>query len=267
MAMSVYELSLLCSCIFIAATLYSSVGHAGASGYLAAMAAFAIAPDVMKPTALVLNIMVASLASYRLYRAGLVDWRTLWPFVITSVPMAYWAGTWHVTDKTYRMVLGVVVLVSAVRLLVFPSRTANDAPKTTAPEMSAPEMSTPETAAPQPPLVPASLSGGAIGIISGLTGTGGGVFLSPVLIFAKWASTRQSTGITAPFILVNSMAGLAGGFKAGQGLPTLLPYLVLPALMGGLLGTHLGIKRLSSPWLQRLLGVVLLIAAGKFIAT
>lgn len=250
--MAISELWILAGLILAAAAIYSSVGHAGASGYLAAMALMGVAPATMKPTALVLNILVASFGTYRLYRAGLVNWRALAPLVVASVPLAFIGGAIQLPGHWYRTLVGVVLLVAAARLVVNPRE---------------PKTAKSGAAAPVPPLLPALVSGGAIGILSGLTGTGGGIFLSPLLIFLGWAGARQSAGLTAPFILVNSVAGLAGNLASVQSLPAEIPYLVIAAMLGALLGTQIGIRWFAPLALQRMLAVVLLIAAVKFIST
>jgi uncharacterized membrane protein YfcA len=241
---------ILIALIFGAAAIYSSVGHAGASGYIAAMALFGVAPAVMKPTALILNILVAGFASFRLYRARMVNLRALLPFILTSVPMAFLGGMIQLPGHWYRLLLGVVLIVAASRLAVRPRE---------------PDAAESGTAAPMPPVLPAAATGGAIGALSGLTGTGGGIFLSPLLIFFGWAGARQSAGLTAPFILVNSLAGLAGSSRSVAQVPTLVPYLVIPALLGAALGTQIGIRWLPPLLLQRVLATVLLIAAVKFV--
>lgn len=250
MLLSPADMWMLVAMIFAAAAIYSSVGHAGASGYIAAMALFGVAPATMKPTALVLNILVASFATYRLYRAGMINFRALLPFILTSVPLAFLGGMIQLPGHWYRLVLGVVLTVAALRLVIKPKE---------------PKAAQFGVAALEPPFLPAAVTGGTIGVLSGLTGTGGGIFLSPLLIFFGWAGARQSAGLTAPFILVNSIAGLAGNYKTLQHLPPILPYLVAPALLGAVLGTQIGIRWLPPLFLQRTLALVLIIAAAKFI--
>ena len=244
-----YEIAALCALIFVAATIYSSVGHAGASGYLAAMALFGLPPAVMRPTALTLNVLVASLATVRLRRANLVRWRPLVPLCAASIPAAFVGGTIQLPGPWYRMLVGVVLLAAAWKLFFDPKD-----PKPHA-----------DAGATRLPLWPAAITGLLIGLLSGLTGTGGGIFLSPLLLFFGWAGARQQAGITAPFILANSIAGLAGNLVSLQRLPVELPYFVLAALLGAMLGTQLGITWLSVRALQRALAVVLVVAALKFI--
>ena len=245
------EIAGLCLLIFLAAVVYTSVGHAGASGYLAAMALFGLSPLVMKPTALTLNILVATLATYRLRKAGLVRWRPLLPLVLASIPAAFVGGAIQLPGHWYRVLVGIVLLAAAWRLFFNPKE---------APAGSA-------TGDVRIPLFPALVTGLLVGLLSGLTGTGGGIFLSPLLIFFGWAGARQQAGLTAPFILVNSIAGLAGNFLSLQRLPFELPWFVVAAMLGALLGTQLGIQWFSVRTLQRALAVVLVVAAVKFALT
>lgn len=245
------EIAALAVLIFLAATIYSSVGHAGASGYLAAMALFGLAPAVMKPTALVLNILVASLTTARMKRANLFEWRPLVPLCSASIPAAFVGGAIQLPGHWYRLLVGVVLLAAAWKLFVHPK----DNPATSPGD------------AQTVPTWPAVATGLLVGLLSGLTGTGGGIFLSPLLIFFGWAGARKQAGLTAPFILVNSIAGLVGNLVSLQRLPAELPAFAIAALLGGVLGTQIGIKWLSLRALQRALAVVLVIAALKFILT
>jgi uncharacterized membrane protein YfcA len=245
--MSETDIFLLCGLILLVAMLYSSVGHGGASGYIAAMALFGIAPAIMRPTALVLNVLVAAMGTYRLHRAGLVNWQALMRLSAASIPMAFIGGTIQLPGDWYRRLVGVVLAAAAVRLFIDPRETRPMQPAIT------------------PPLLPALVTGGGIGLLSGLTGVGGGIFLSPFLVLFGWAGARQTSGITAPFILVNSVAGLAGNIVAVRSLPPELPFFAVAALIGALIGTQLGIRWLSPPVLLRLLAGVLVIAAVKFV--
>jgi hypothetical protein len=244
----VSEIALLSALIFAAAVVYSSVGHAGASGYIAAMALFGLAPATMKPTALTLNILVATLATYRWNGAGLVSWKALAPLLLASIPAAFIGGAIELPGVWYRVLVGIVLLGAAAKLLLDPRSGWGASSKAAA-----------------VPWVPGLLAGGLVGLLSGLTGTGGGIFLSPLLLFFGWAGTREASGITAPFILVNSLAGLAGNLLSIKGLPAELPYFVIAALVGGLVGTQVGLRLASNIALQRLLGLVLLVAAAKFL--
>ena len=243
--MNTIEISILAGLIFVAAMLYSSVGHAGASGYLAAMALFGLAPDVMKPTALVLNILVASITTVRFYRAGCFSWSRLWPFAIGSIPASFIGGALSLPTEIYKPLVGVVLWIGAARL-AWPGKI--------------------EPAEPKPvPLGPGVLWGVSIGLLSGLTGTGGGIFLSPLLLFAGWAATRQTGGVSAAFILLNSLAGLAGRLTTMGQLPAALPVWALAATAGGLLGASLGSRRLAPARFRQLLALVLVIAGAKLL--
>lgn len=235
----------LAACIMLAATLYSSVGHAGASAYIALMALFGVPPAVMRPTALALNVMVGTLASWRYVMARQFRWRVLWPFLLGAAPMAFVGGGIHLPGEFYRPLVGVVLWIAALRLLW---------PK---------ELRT-EREARDPPVLAGIAGGAVIGLLSGLTGTGGGIFLSPILLFMAWSPMRQSSGIAAVFVLVNSLAGLGGNLASLGALPPQLPLYAAAALLGGIAGTTLGV-RLQSPWLTRLLGLVLVIAGAKLV--
>jgi hypothetical protein len=234
--------------IFAAAVLYSSVGHAGASGYLAAMALFGVGPAVMKPTALTLNILVATIATVKFHRAGHFSFSLFAPFAIASVPFALFGGATTISAHAYKRVVGAVLLYSAFRL--FRASTAAQ----------------PVTG--RPPLWVALVVGAAIGYLSGLVGVGGGIFLSPLLLLMGWAQTRETAAVSAAFILVNSVAGLLGQLMtAGAGsLPAPLPVWAAAAGTGGWIGASYGSRQLATPTIRRLLAVVLVIAALKMLA-
>lgn len=232
--------------MFAGAALYTSVGHAGASAYLAIMALFSVAPEVMRPTALALNILVASFVLWRFARAGQFDGRLLAWLVAGAIPAAFLGGSVQLDGAIYRPLVGFVLVLAALRLL-WPRPVASETRPSRAPG-------------------PAALASGAgIGLLAGLTGTGGGIFLSPVLLFLGWAEPRKVSGIAAGFILANSVAGLAGNLASVGQLPAELPWFVAAVAGGALLGTHFGVRRLPVPALLRLLGAVLLIAGGKLI--
>lgn len=233
--------------IFVAAALYASVGHAGASGYLAAMALFGVAPEAMKPAALVLNILVAAIASWKFCRAGAFSWHSFWPVALASVPLAYLGGQLSLPGHWYKPLVGAVLLYAAWRF----SRGNDFSARATAP----------------PPYAMAMVAGAGMGFLSGLTGVGGGIFLSPLFLFFGWGKIREVSGVAAVFILVNSVAGLAGAMTKGITLPPHLPYWAIAALAGGYLGAELGSKRLPGSKMQKLLALVLLIAGLKMIAT
>ncbi len=230
--------------ILAAATLYSSVGHGGASAYLAAMALLSVEPAVMKPTALCLNVLVASIATYKFARAGCFSWDLFWPFTVTSVPAAFLGGATVLPAVYYKPLVAVVLLFAAYRLLIVGNWAGTATVRT-------------------PALAYALITGGAIGLLAGLTGTGGGIFLSPLLLFMGWAQTRQASGVAAPFIVVNSVAGIAGLLTSLQHVPPAIPLWGACAIAGGLLGAHYGSGRLVDVTLRRLLGLVLVVAALK----
>lgn len=233
--------------IFAAALLYSSVGHAGASGYLAAMALFGVAPAEMKPTALLLNILVALIASVKFYRAGCFSWPLFWPFALTSIPFAFLGGGMAISRSVYKGLVGVVLLYAALRLV----RVANQ----------------PAFAVkPQVPLAAGLVLGAAIGLLSGLIGVGGGIFLSPLLLFLRWADTRQASGVAAPFILVNSLAAFLGHLSVMVELPAHVGLWVAAAAVGGWIGAEQGSRQLTNVAMRRLLALVLVIAGLKMIA-
>ena len=242
---------LLTVLIFAAAILYSSVGHAGASGYLAAMALVGVAPDVMKPTALALNILVATIATVRYYRAGYFYWSALWPFAVGSIPLSFVGGAIILPGYLYKPAVGLVLLYAAYRLF---RSTVQEPPESADKAINI-------------PTAPAVASGGVIGLLAGLTGTGGGIFLSPLLLFTGWAGTRPTSGASAAFILVNSVAGLTGNFASVQNLPDAIPVWAVAAAVGALIGTQLGTRHLRSDGIRRALAVVLVVAGLKLILT
>ena len=243
------EALILAVAFFCLAALYSTVGHAGASGYLATMALLGVAPATMRPTALALNVIVATLTTYRFWRAGWTRWSQLLPFAIASVPLAYIGGRIQVPVPGYRAMVGVVLLCSAV-ILIWRARGG---------ESSLAERTV------QIPLVAAVGSGAVIGLLSGLTGTGGGIFLSPLLLFAGWAGPRGAAGLAAPFICMNSLAGLVGVQWTANSLPPEMPLLAASVLAGGWVGTALGLERLPRRGLILALSLVLLVAGGKLL--
>jgi uncharacterized membrane protein YfcA len=236
---------LLAICMAIGAALYSSVGHGGASAYLALMALFGVPATTMKPTALVLNLIVASLGSVRYLRAGQFRWRTLWPFLLGALPFAFLGGAIVLPGDIYKPLVGAVLLLSAVRLLwpreIRALRETQD-----------------------PPIWLAILLGAAIGLLSGLTGTGGGIFLSPLLLFMAWSAPKPTSGVASLFILANSAAGLLGNLSSVQQLPAELPLFAGAVLLGALVGTTLGI-RLQAPIILKSLGLVLIVAGVKLL--
>ena len=242
--MATNELMMLTAAILTIAFLYSSVGHAGASGYLAVLALAGLAPAEMKPVALTLNVIVASVGTVQFMRAGHFDWRLFWPFALTSVPFAFAGGAWSLPTKGFHALVGVVLLLSAARFLVRPTVDGQA----------------------RAPSVAASMAvGAALGLLAGLTGTGGGIFLTPVLLFCGWANTRRASATSVLFILVNSLAGLAGNWSATRAPPSFVWPLAVAALAGGAAGSTLGSRYLPPRVIQRLLALVLVIAGAKLL--
>ncbi len=237
---------LLAACMLLVAALYTTVGHAGASGYLALMGLAGVAPGVMRPTALVLNIFVSSFTVWRFWRAGLFRWRVLWPFLIGAIPMGFIGGAIVLPAHIYRPVVGVILFIAAARFLfpkLFPA----------SPEVR------------DPPILPAMACGAAIGLLSGLTGTGGGIFLSPLLLILGWAQVRIASGVSALFIWFVSLAGLLGNLSSVRALPAELPIYLGAVMVGAVIGTTLGTGRLSASGVLKALGLVLIVAGFKLV--
>ena len=241
---------LLAAFFFVAAVLYASVGHAGASAYLAIMGLTGVAPDIARPTALALNIVVATFVTYRFWRGGHVSWRALAPFLIGSVPLAFFRGSRPVAPALYTKRVGVVLILAAAGMAM----TARRADRSETGRATA-----------HAPGVAAVGIGAGVGLVSGLTGTGGGIFLSPVLLFAGWAETRAASGMAAPFILANSIAGLAGNVSRLASVPNSLPIWIVAVVAGAVLGSEIGSRRGRIVQLRALLSIVLVIAGVKLI--
>jgi uncharacterized membrane protein YfcA len=246
MSLDQTHLIFLLLAVGLIAFLYSSVGHAGASGYIAVMALLGIAPTIIRPTALVLNILVAIIGSFQFWKAGHFSWKLFWPFAVLSVPAAYFGGYLQLPAAVLKTLIGLVLIFSAVRLIFRRS----DRPEV------------------NPPGHPVALAvGGGIGFLSGLTGTGGGIFLTPTLLFFQWAKIRQAAAVSALFILVNSISGLVGYFSAQHTIPSLGFVLAPAAIICGALGSYLGSRRFPARAISILLATVLLIAGMKLIFT
>lgn len=236
---------LIAGCLFLGAVLYTSVGHAGASAYIAVMTLFDLPPVVIKPTALTLNIFVSSYTSFRYMRSSLFNKSLFKYLVIGSIPAAFIGGHINLPSQIYKPLIGILLLISGLRFLVQAlqvdhyQRSINSGL--------------------------AVLIGAAVGLLSGITGTGGGIFLSPMIIWLGWVSVKQASGTVAGFIFVNSVAGLLGNLQSTKSLPAELPLFVVAVLLGAFVGTRFGISKFSSTGIKRALGLVLLIAGAKFI--
>jgi uncharacterized membrane protein YfcA len=242
------ELLVIALLMFLAAALYSSVGHAGASSYLAIMALFSFVPAEMKPTALALNIVVACIGTYRFYHAGFFSWNLFWPFAVTSVPLAYVGGSINLSVGVYKTIVGIVLLFAAARLIL---STIQRKPE----EIR------------QPPRAVALAVGAVLGFISGLTGVGGGIFLTPLLLLMKWSETKIAAGVSAAFILVNSISGIIGNRQNVHLISDSIFPFTISVICGGLIGTYLGTQKFDTTTLRRVLAVVLIAAGTKLILT
>jgi hypothetical protein len=239
----------LAGLIFAVSVLYASVGQAGGSGYLAVMAFTGTAPEVMRPTALLLNVLVSSVATVRFHRAGLLDRTILWPLLLGSVPLALVGGALHLPRSIYNPLVGAVLLLSAIPLV----RSRKIADQASQDRLAG------------VPVLSGLLAGAGIGLLAGLTGTGGGIFLSPLLLVLGWASARQAAATSTAFILVNSLAALTSNITTIGSLPETLPIWAAAVLIGGLLGGELGSRWLSTKVLLRLLALVLMAAGLKLL--
>ncbi|MDD5371416.1 MAG: sulfite exporter TauE/SafE family protein [Anaerolineaceae bacterium] len=237
-------IALLSLIFLVTAILYSAVGQAGGTGYLAAMALFGIAPEIMRPTTLILNILVAAIASLRYYRSGCFSWGLFWPFAITSIPFAFLGGSLALPGNLYKILVGLVLIFTAFYLTF---------------------QKLPIGGFQQRPIsIPlALLIGAAIGGLAGLTGVGGGIFLSPVLLLLGWSELGQASGISALFILVNSISGLFGNLTSMRFIPPEIPYWFVAAAIGGWIGADYGSRHLNSPTLTRILGLVMVLGGIK----
>jgi len=242
---SLYVFILLLACILAVAILYSSVGHGGGSGYIAVLALFSVAPAVFKPTALVLNILVSSVAVFSFARAGHFSWRLFWPFAVTSIPCSFIGGYINLPPHLYKPLVGAILLFSAFRLFY---RTDHV-----------------DAAIRRPSAPVALISGALLGLLSGLTGVGGGIFLSPLLLILRWGRIREVSAVAALFVLVNSVAGLLGHLGSLNMIPNFTPLLAVAALGGGSIGAFFGSRRLPTAAVIKSLAAVLTIAGFKLL--
>lgn len=244
--MPIEHLLILVVAIALVAFLYASVGHAGASGYIAVMSLAALSPAVIKPSALVLNILVASIGSWQFYRAGYFSWRLFWPFALLAIPFAFVGGYADLPTHLFKILVGAVLLLSAVYFFWQPH---NDSVR-------------------REPSKPAAIgAGGVLGLFAGLTGTGGGIFLTPLLLIMRWSRTKNAAATSSLFILVNSIAGLLGNISGARTLPALVLPMALAAVVGGTAGSWLGSNRFPPELIKRLLAFVLAIAGLKLMLT
>lgn len=238
------QILLLTLAIGAVAFFYSSVGHAGASGYIAVLTLAELDPETIRPTALALNILVASIAAWQFARRGYFQWELFWPFAILAVPMAFVGGYVSVPTEIFKAIAGLVLLISAFRFLCPPRVDA---------------------AIGQPSLLVSVPAGAGLGLLAGLTGTGGGIFLTPLLLTMRWASARIAAGVSAAFILSNSIAGLLGNFTSTRQFPLhALPF-AAAAVVAGFAGSHFGSRRFPHTVIRRMLAAVLLFAGTRLL--
>lgn len=233
--------------LFLVAFLYSSVGHGGASGYLALMAIFNIMPEVMKPTALLLNLFVSLTSFIQYYRGSHFKWKTFRPLAAASIPMSFIGGLLVLDGTIYKKILGILLLIPIIRFLFFKNPVINEKNKTS--------------------LVLSIVIGGSIGLLSGMIGIGGGIILSPILLLLKWTDQKQTAAISALFIFVNSLAGLAGQLIKGIHFSADMYWYVIIAFAGGLCGAYFGALRFKQAILKNILAFVLLLAVYKLLFT
>jgi uncharacterized membrane protein YfcA len=233
----------------IVAILYASVGQAGGTGYIAVMGLAGFGPDTIKPTALSLNILVATIGCIQFYRVGLLTWRTCYPFAILGAPFSVLGGATHLPASIYQPVVGALLLLAAFQMV----RSARSARKL---DRDAPA---------NPPFLASLLTGGAIGFVSGVTGVGGGIFLAPIVLAMGWVETRQASAVSAMFNLLNSAAALAGAWATISAFPTALPIWLLAVGFGGLLGSWLAVKHLPVATMRYILAVLLVVAGVRMV--
>ncbi|MBL7856324.1 MAG: sulfite exporter TauE/SafE family protein [Cyclobacteriaceae bacterium] len=242
-----YTTILLASVLFLLiAFLYSSVGHAGASGYLAIMALLSFPVESIKPVSLVLNIVVSAIATYKFIKAGYFDKKIFLLFAITSIPMAFVGGYLTIDVYWFKILAGLFLILSGILLLVR-------------------QWLKPAENIRNPPLVGSLLIGAVIGLFSGLIGVGGGIFLSPIIIIMGYTSLRNTSGVAALFILCNSIIGLAGHYASLGKVPAAILYWIVAVVIGGLLGAHYGSRKFNNKIILLCLCIVLLSAGVKFL--
>jgi uncharacterized membrane protein YfcA len=233
--------------LFIVAMLYSSVGHGGASGYLALMAIYAFTPEVMKPTALILNLFVSLTSFIQFYRGDHFKWKIFVPLALASIPAAFAGGLITMDASVYKKVLGTLLFIPVIRFLFFANIPEHELKKSN--------------------WLLSVIIGALIGFLSGLIGIGGGIILSPIILLLKWTNQKQTAAISALFIFVNSLSGLAGQLTKGIHFsPDMVGYVAV-AFAGGLCGAYMGALKFNQNVLKNTLAVVLMMAGWKLIFT
>lgn len=231
--------------VFILAVLYSSVGHGGASGYLALMAIFSFSPEFMRPTALVLNVFVSSIALFSYAKGGHFRFKLLLPFIITSVPFAFFGGSIEINPRIYKIILGVFLLAAIVRMIFKPQNKDEDLKEVN--------------------WIIALIIGVFLGFLSGLIGIGGGIILSPIIILLNWGNMKQTAAASAAFIMVNSISGLIGQYSNGIQFAPETASMLGFAVVGGFIGSWLGSSKITNLTLRYALAFVLTFASFKLL--
>ncbi|MEI6594631.1 MAG: sulfite exporter TauE/SafE family protein [Bacteroidota bacterium] len=234
--------------IAIVAFLYASVGHGGASGYLALMVIFGISPLMMKPSALILNIFVSAIAFFQYYRQGFFRWKLLLPFIITSIPLSFIGAKIHIDVHTYKIILAACLFLAILRLIGLFGK--SDSEKIN--EVNIPL---------------ALFIGGIIGLISGMIGIGGGILLSPVLLLLHWAKMKETAAVSAVFIFLNSLSGIAGAFSSLENISSQIYIWAAFGIVGGTAGAYYGSSRFNIVVLKYILSIVLVFACVKLVIT
>jgi uncharacterized protein len=229
--------------LFLIALLYSSVGHGGASGYLALIALAGISPFYMKPTALTLNLFVSAIAFIAYYRAGYFRLRIILPFLLTSIPMAHIGARIHINPSAYKIILGIFLLIAVGRMLFIHGSVTEDSKRV--------------------PVLPALLIGAVLGFFSGMIGIGGGILLSPILILMHWGNLKESAAASSLFIFLNSLAGLTALIQGGLVYESRIVEWIIIGVAGGIAGSFLGSKKLPSVKLKYVLAAILIMASAK----
>ncbi len=233
--------------LFVVAFFYASVGHGGASGYLALMAIFSVTPEIMKPTALMLNLFVSMVSFTQFYRGKHFDKRIFFPLALASIPLSFIGGLMVIDGDLYKKILGILLIVPIVRFLFFANANVTTARKNN--------------------WILSLVIGGLIGLLSGMIGIGGGILLSPVLLFLKWTDQKKTAAISALFIFVNSLAGLIGQLTKGVVFSTDMFIYVVVAFVGGLFGAYYGALKFNQTVLKNILATVLMLAVYKLLIT
>ncbi len=242
-----HESAWLAPLFLIVALFYASVGQAGASGYLAVMSLFGMTAASMKVTALALNLVVAGIGTFQFWRRGLFSLRTFYPFALLGIPFSLLGGATQLPAAFYNPIVGLILILSAAQM--FRSAWKREAPR------SGP-MS-------PPPFLPALITGGVIGLVSGLTGTGGGLFLAPIILAMRWVDLRHAAAVTAGYNLLNSGAALVGAYSLLEFMPSALPIWMIAVAIGGYIGAAIGARYLSETALRSMLGLILVVSGVR----